>query len=56
MAQDFIEDNSNDLIKEVVVPIEGYFHVNYEHLYLMNILATQELNKRLTRLEEKLSA
>lgn len=56
VAQDFIEDNSNNLIKEVVVPIEGYFHVNYEHLYLMNILATQDLNSRLKRLEEKLSA
>ena len=56
IAQDFIKDNSKKLIGEVVGINDGYFTVDYLHLFKMNILATQELNKRLTKLEEKLSA
>ncbi len=56
IAQDFIKDNDNELIDLVVGANDGYLNVKYENLYLMNILATQELNARVKKLEEKLNA
>lgn len=56
IAQDFIKDNDNELIDLVVGANDGYLNVKYENLYLMNILATQELNGRVKKLEEKLNA
>ena len=55
IAQDFIKDNDNELIDLVVGANDGYLNVKYENLYLMNILATQELNGRVKKLEEKLN-
>ena len=55
IAQDFIKDNDNELIDLVVGAKDGYLNVKYENLYLMNILATQKLNARVKKLEEKLN-
>ena len=55
IAQDFIKDNDNELIDLVVGANDGYLNVKYENLYLMNILATQELNERVKKLEEKVN-
>ena len=55
IAQDFIKDNPISLIGEVVKANDGYFAGNYDNLFFMAVLATQELNGRVKKLEEKLN-